>query len=196
MKKVLSIISAAVLSISMLMSMTAYADSEAVEIIAKKGKITVDGKIGSGEWTDAQSITITPENSVASIVQDGAQIDETLSVKISVKYDADRIYFLEERTSKYIDTPHTQELDHLVYRGDSTNILLSMYMPNGTETEAKLNTCDFVISPDMTDNSPNKTNPIFQFRTTTFQSSSWGDIKKADHDIASTFNATRTNSRW
>lgn len=194
MKKVLSIISAAVLSLSMLMSMTAYADNEAVELIAKKQKVTVDGKVSSGEWANAASVTITPENSTVTIIQDGAEVDPSLSVKISVQYDENYIYFLEERTSKYIDTPHTQQLDHLAYRGDSTNIFLSMYLPNGTPEEAKINTCDFVFSPDMDDNTPNKTNPIFQFRSTTFQSSMWNDLKDAYHDIATSINATRTTS--
>lgn len=194
MKKILSILSAALLSISMLMSMTAYADGEASELIAKKGKITVDGKIGSGEWSDAPSITITPENSTVTVLADGAQVDDSLSVKISVKYDEKYIYFLEERSSKYIDTPHTEQLDHLVYRGDSTNIVLSMFVPNATEQEDKVNTCDFVFSPDLTDNSPDKTNPIFQFRATTFQSSMWSDLGDAYHLIASTVNTTKTAS--
>lgn len=194
MKKILSILSAAVLSISMLMSMTAYADGEATELIAKKGSVNVDGKIGSGEWSDAASITITPENSTVTIITEGVEVDTTLSVKISVKYDENFIYFLEERTSKYIDTPHTQTLDHLVYRGDSTNIILNMYLPNGTEEEAELNTCDFVFAPDMTDDDPDKLNPIFQFRATTFASSSWGDLAEVYHKIKSTIDTTRTSS--
>lgn len=194
MKKILSILSAAVISLSMLMSMTAYADNEATELIAKKQKVTVDGKAASGEWANAASITITPENSTVTIIQDGAEVDASLSVKISVQYDENNIYFLEERTSKYIDTPHTEQLDHLAYRGDSTNIILSMYMPNGTAEEAKINTCDFVFSPDMDDNSPNETDPIFQFRSTTFQSSMWNDLKDVYHKIATTINTTRTTS--
>ena len=91
MKKILSILSAAVISLSMLMSMTAYADNEATELIAKKQKVTVDGKAASGEWANAASITITPENSTVTIIQDGAEVDPTLNVKISVQYDENNI---------------------------------------------------------------------------------------------------------
>ncbi len=181
MKRILSFLTAVVLTFTMAFSLTASADGADVsgtELVITKGTVTLDGKKTAGEWDGAPSVTINKGNSTLTLVAetDEANVDPADSVTVSFKYDDTYLYLLEERKSSYLYTAFSRQLKHMAYRGDSTDYFFSLYLPGATEKEQQYSTCDILISCDTADRNTNtgESAPLYQLRSTSLFSKAWG----------------------
>lgn len=178
MKKIIAAFSAVAVAFSMLCSVSAFAEeaSAAPELVAGKGTVKVDGKISSGEWDGAATVTVNSSNSTTTVIKEGETPYDGNEVKLSFKYDDEFIYILEERTTDYLYTAYSETYRHQVYCGDSTDVFLSLYLPEAKDPlEQKYSTSDILFGADSADRSTGSSEsvPIYLFRTNSFYSTAW-----------------------
>lgn len=197
MKRLLSFLTATVLTFAMACSFTVSADGTDVsgtELVIPKGTITIDGKKGA-EWDGAPSITIDASNTVLTLIDetDEANVDPTDSVTVSFKYDDTYLYILEERKSSYLYTAFSRTLKHMAYRGDATDYFFSMYLPGAELADQQYSTCDILVTCDSADRNTTtgETAPLFQLRSTSLFSKAWGIPDNTNKwDIKSTMDSS------
>ena len=198
MKKLLSLLMAAALCVVLAASFTVFAAADTAndkDLVLPNKKITVDGKKSSGEWDGAPSITLDMSNTELTIITEGAEVDNSTTVKITLAYDETYLYILEERSSEYISTAFGELETIKVYRGDCVDYFFALYIPDAVGDEQRRSTCDMLLTPNCAKHTYDDTQPLLLFRNDSLFSSAWAKIANTNEwSVKSTMTSDNKSS--